>query len=115
MSEPQQVKQQQEAVGGRNQEEQDVSAIDTSKMGSNILNPMGGGLAEPAADIRPGEGRINDLPGDTSHLKNLAGDMGAVKGPGLGSVQGGIDARGGTGASDVAEQSKTDKLEGSSA
>jgi hypothetical protein len=115
MSEPQQVQQQREATGGRNQEKQDVSAIDTSNMGSNILNPMGGGLAEPAADIKPGEGRINDMPGDSQHLQNLAGDMGTVKGPGLGSVQGGIDARGGTGASTVADQSNTGKLDGSSA
>ena len=33
--------------------------------------------------------------------------MGTVKGPGLGSVQGGIDARGGTDATTVAEQTDT--------
>jgi hypothetical protein len=30
----------QEAVGGRNDEAQDVSAMDTSAAGANILNPM---------------------------------------------------------------------------
>lgn len=35
--------------------------------------------------------------------------MGAVKGAGLGVVQGGIDARGGTGASTVADQTDTGK------
>lgn len=115
MAEPQQATQQKEAVGGRNQETQDVSAIDTSTMGSSILNPMGGGLAEPAADIAPGEGKIQDMPGDSEHLKNLSGDVGAVKGPGLGSVQGGVDERGGTTGATVAEQTDTGKLDGSSA
>jgi hypothetical protein len=48
-------------------------------------------------------------------MAKLEGDMGTVKGPGLGSVQGGIDERGGTSAPDMAAQTDTSKLEGSKA
>lgn len=46
-------------------------------------------------------------------MSKLQGDMGTVKGPGLGSVQGGVDARGGTAASNMAAQADTSKLGGS--
>lgn len=115
MSEPMQAKEQKEAVGGRNDEPQDVSAIDTSAAGANILNPMGGGLAEPAADIPPGQGSVQDMPGDKQRLSKLGGDVGTVKGAGLGVVQGGVDERGGTAAPDMAQQADTSKLEGSKA
>jgi hypothetical protein len=53
--------------------------------------------------------------GDKDRLSKLEGDVGTVKGPGLGSVQGGVDERGGTSAPDMAQQTDTSKLEGSQA
>lgn len=58
----------------------------------------------------------SDVPaGDKERLSKLGGDVGTVKGAGLGVVQGGVDARGGTAASDMAQQADTSKLEGSKA
>jgi hypothetical protein len=53
--------------------------------------------------------------GDKERLSKLEGDVGTVKGPGLGSVQGGIDERGGTAAPDMAAQGDIGKLDGSQA
>jgi hypothetical protein len=53
--------------------------------------------------------------GDKDRLSKLEGDVGTVKGPGLGSLQGGVDKRGGTSAPDMAQQADTGKLEGSQA
>jgi hypothetical protein len=41
--------------------------------------------------------------------------VGTVKGAGLGTVQGGVDERGGTSAPDMAAQTDTGKLDGSQA
>lgn len=73
---------------------------------------QGGGLAEDAVDVKPGSGDIKDMPGDASRLEKLGGDMGTVKGPGLGSVVGGVDAKGGVGGDKVSEQVDNSKLTG---
>ncbi|KAF8056380.1 NAT1 [Scenedesmus sp. PABB004] len=99
------------AIGGRNDEPQAASGIDLAAAGVEPLNPVGGNLAEDAADTKPGSTNIKDLPGDAAHMSQLAGDQGTVAGPGLGSVVGGVDARGGTDAPPLSSQRDMAKAE----